>query len=230
MAILGSDTEVRRDVIDALTCDVRVEASRIAVDVVLHVVHLRGVVSSYFEKRVAGDLVRRIKGVRDVINELRVVPNQPRSDATIAADVRAAFARDVWIDERRVDVRVVEGIVYLSGTVDAYTGKTYAEADAWSVHGVVDVVDHIEVTPPMIRTDAEIANAVRADIDHNIRVDPQKISVAVRGGVVHLSGLVQTLEQKWLAEEVSWWTAGVRDVVNQLQVEPPSAAAQGGTS
>jgi len=230
MATLRSDAEVRRDVIDALTCDVRVEASRIAVDVVLQVVYVRGVVSSYFEKRIAGDLVRRIKGVRDVNNELRVVPNQPRSDAAITAEMRAALARDVWVDERRVDVRVSDGIVYLSGTVDAYTGKTYADADAWSVHGVVDVVDHIEVTPPMIRTDAEIANAVRADIDHNIRVDPQKISVAVTGGVVYLSGLVQTLEQKWLAEEVSWWTAGVRDVVSQLQVEPPPAIARGGTS
>jgi len=230
MATLRNDAEVRRDVIDALTCDVRVDAGRIAVDVVLQVVYLRGIVESYFEKRVAGDLVRRIKGVRDVVSELRVVPSQPRSDAAISADVRAALARDVWIDERRVDVRVVDGIVYLSGSVDAYTGKTYAEADAWGVQGVVDVVDQIEVTPPMIRTDAEIANAVRTDIDHNIRVDPKRISVVVRGGVVNLSGQVQTLEQKWLAEEVSWWTAGVRDVVNQLQVEPPPALAQGGTS
>ncbi|HLH74081.1 MAG TPA: BON domain-containing protein [Chloroflexota bacterium] len=229
MATLRSDAEVRQDVSEALTCDVRIDASRISIDVVRQVVHLHGVVTSYFEKRVAGDLVRRIKGVRDVVNELRVVPRRPRSDAEIFADIRAALARDVWIDERRIEVRVVDGIVDLSGSVDTYTAKTSADADAWSVPGVVDVVDHIEVNPPIIRTDTEIANAVRADIDHNIRVNPQKITVAVTNGVVYLRGTVESLEQKWLAEEVSWWTAGVRDVVNQLQVEP-TAFAQGGSS
>lgn len=227
MATLRSDAEVRQDVIEALTCDVRIDASRVSVDVVDHVVILRGVVSSYFEKRTAEDIARRIKGVRDVANELRVVPLQPRPDEEIAAEVQRALERDVWVDERRVSVRVQNGIVYLSGQADSYAAKSHAEADAWGVAGVTDVVDEIQIAPRISRTDTEIAHEVRADLERNLRLDPEQVSVEVREGVVFLRGRVNTLEQKWLAEEIAWWTAGVRDVVNELTVEPPAAAAGG---
>lgn len=230
MATLRSDAEVRQDVTDALICDIRIDATKITIGVVHNVVTLSGIVSSYYEKRTAGDLVRRIKGVRDVVNELRVMPAQPRSDVQITADVQAALARDVWVDERNIDLRVKDGVVYLSGIVDVYTAKSYAEGDAWSVPGVIDVVDNIVVAPRTTRTDTEIANEVRTDITHNVRLDPLQITVDVHSGVVFLRGSVSTLEQKWLADEVAWWTVGVRDVVNELQVESPGKPASKGTS
>jgi len=123
MATLRSDAEVRQDVLAALQSDVRVESTRLGADVVDGVVTLRGVVSTEFEKRVAADIARRIKGVRDVANELRVVAPRPRPDEQIETDVRAALSRDVWLDERRVTPRVRDGIVYLSGTVETYPAK-----------------------------------------------------------------------------------------------------------
>jgi osmotically-inducible protein OsmY len=227
MASLRTDAEVRQDVVDALTCDIRIDASQISVDVVGHLVTLRGAIPSYYEKRTAGDLVRRIKGVRDVRNELRVLPSVPRSDEAIAADVRAALTRNTWVDESAVQVRVVSGVVYLLGAVDTYNAKSYAEGEAWSVPGVVDVVDQIAIHPVTNRTDTEIAHEVRTDVAHNLRVDPQRIQVDVRGGTVYLRGNVSSLEQKWLADEIAWWTAGVRDVVNELGVEPPAQASGG---
>jgi osmotically-inducible protein OsmY len=66
--------------------------------------------------------------------------------------------------------------------------------------------------------DDEIAREVRTDLDENLELAPDAITVEVRGGTVTLRGTVGNLEQKWLADEIAWWTAGVRDVVNELQV------------
>jgi osmotically-inducible protein OsmY len=227
MATLRSDAEVRQDVLDALNVDMRVDASHISVDVANNVVFLRGMVSTNFEKRTAEDIARRIKGVRDVANELRVFPAQPRPDQQIADDVRAALASDVWVDERTIEVGVSNGVVYLSGTVDGYPAKSHAEAAAWGVAGVIDVVDNLTVTPPSARTDAEIAREVRSDLEKNLRLPPDAISIDVRGGTVFLRGSVASVEQKWLADEIAWWTAGVRDVVNELKVAPTAMNAGG---
>lgn len=220
MVVTRSDLDIKQDVLDALKSDIRIDASRIDVDVVGGVVYLRGSVPSYYEKRTATTIANRIKGVVDVVNELRVTPVAPRSDSEIAADVRAALRRDVWVDENKITVSVVNGVVYLSGTVDSYTEKSYAESDAWSVTGVVDVVNNIVIRPVPTRTDREIADDVRSDLIRNIRIDPSRITVEVTNGVVYLRGSVTTAEQKWLAEDVAWWTAGVRDVVNELRVVP----------
>ena len=217
---LRSDQDTRQDVVDALTCDIRVDASNLDVEVVNGVVYLRGTVPSYFEKRTATEIVNRIKGVVDVVNELRVVPVTPRTDQEITDDVRAALVRDVWVDERKITVNTINGVVYLAGTVDSYTEKSYAEGDAWSVPGVIDVINNIVIAPSPTRTDDEIAQEVRNDLARNIRIDPSRMSVNVVNGTVTLRGTVSTVEQKWLAEEVAWWTAGVRDVLNELQVVP----------
>lgn len=228
MATLRNDAEVRRDVLDALSRDIRIDATRISVDVVNHVVTMRGIVPTSFEKRVAEDIVRRIKGVSDVLNELRVMPANPRPDDQIAADVRAKLAHDVWVDERAIDVDVSKGVVELSGTVKVSPARLHAEGDAWSVPGVTDVIDNIDVTPGSPRTDAEIAREVTNDIERNLRMEPGSLSVSVTGGTVYLRGRAASVEQKWLAEEIAWWTAGVRDVVNELQVGP-APGPTGGT-
>ncbi len=227
MATLRSDAEVRHDITEALESDARVDSSRISVDVVEGVVILRGVVSTDFEKRVAEDVARRIKGARDVANELHVVSAHLRSDDQIAADVRAALSHDVWVDDRRVSVDVREGVVYLSGVVDAYAAKPHAESDAWGVDGVVDVVDGISVKNNRSRADDEIKREVIDDLERNLRLAPDSVVVEVQRGTVYLRGTVQNVEQKWLAEEIAWWTAGVRDVVNQLTVGQAQNGAGG---
>lgn len=229
MATLHNDAEVRQDVLDALNADMRVDSTHISVDVVNNVVILRGTVGSYFEKRTAEDIVRRIKGVREVANELRVFPAQPRPDEQIADEVRAALANDVWVDERTIQVTASNGVVYLSGTVESSEAKAHAEAAAWGIAGVVDVVNSILIAPRSTRTDAEIAKEVRSDIDTNLRLDGAALTVEVRGGTVFLRGAVKSIEQKWLADEIAWWTAGVRDVVNELTVAPPTTNAGGGS-
>jgi len=163
----------------------------------------------------------RIKGVVDVIDELRVTPVTPRADEEITREVRAALARDVRIaDFTKISVNTINGVMYLSGTVSSYTDKYYAGSDAWKVPGVVNVVNDIVVQPVPTRSDLEIAEDVRRALFRDIRVDASKIAVDVRNGVVYLHGSVPTYSQKRQAEDDAWWVTGVRSVVNELAVIP----------
>jgi BON domain len=47
------------------------------------------------------------------------------------------------------------------------------------------------------------------------------VGVDTVNGVVHLTGVVETPEQRMRAEQLAWETRGVRQVVNNLQVQRP---------
>ncbi|HEY9766112.1 MAG TPA: BON domain-containing protein [Chroococcales cyanobacterium] len=212
------DSEVLHDVLDTLASDIRLDASRIEVEVAGGVVSLKGTIPSLWQKKTAWEVIDRLKGVLSVANELKVVSEKPQRDEQIREDVLRALAGDIWVDEGRIDVKVDEGTVFLTGTVEAYTEKTYAEDDAWSVPGVCEVTNDLAIVPRLPREDEDIAVDIRAELFRNIRVDPEKIFVQVFEGKVTLRGSVQTVAQKWLADDVAWWTAGVRDVNNELYV------------
>ncbi len=216
--VARTDMDISADVANALRTDARVDASDVRVEVVDGVVHLHGCVPSFVEKRVATKIAHQVKGVIDIRNELKVVPLNRHTDAEIAEAVKAALDRDVWVVESKIRVQVVEGVVEISGTVDSYVEKSYAERDARSVRGVVDVVNLIVIDPTVVREDREIAEDVRTGLIRNIRIDPSQIAIDVNDGVVYLRGSVTTIGQRWLAEDVAWWTSGVRDLVNELKV------------
>lgn len=220
MPALRSDAEVRQEAVETLTRDVRVDASHVDVHVVNGVVTLRGYVATPFERRVAVDIVRRVKGVRDLRDELRVAPSSTRSDAEIAAEVRSALDRYPDLEAQRIAATVRNGVVILSGVVGSIAERASAEAAAWQSTGVADVVNNLAIEPAMTRTDSEIASEVRSDLSHNLDLTHQTIQVEVQGGVVYLRGSVSSLDQKWQADEIAWWTTGVRDVINELSVDP----------
>lgn len=228
MAVSRTDLEVRRDVSDALASDIRVDAQHLDVEVVGGIVYLRGAVPSPYERRMATEIADRIKGVVDVVNELRVAPPAHRDDAEIAADLRAALRRDDWVDEARIETSVRDGRVQLGGIVGSQAERSYAETDAWSVPGVTDVANDLQVQSNESRSDDEIVERVRADLSANVRIDPGAVQVSIDHGVVTLRGTVSAIEQKWLADEIAWWTAGVRDVINELRVANGERAASEG--
>lgn len=214
------DDQVRQDAWEALSHDIRVDMDEIELEVTNGTVFLRGTVSSLYDKRVLTEIVGRIKGVLGVVNEVKVVPTARRLDSEITSEVKAALARDEWVDERNVQVEVRDGVVNLSGPADSYTQKYYAESDAWATPGVVDIINDMVIRPMPVRADADIAGEIENGLERNIRVDPSKIAVDVVDGVAHLKGSVANTEQKRLAEDVAWWTAGITDVVNELAVQP----------
>ena len=74
------------------------------------------------------------------------------------------------------------------------------------------------------RTDEEIQRAVLAELKWDARVQPNEIGVAVKNGIVTLTGWVDSYIKKWAAEEAAHRVRGVKAVVNEIEVRLPSAA------
>jgi BON domain len=69
-------------------------------------------------------------------------------------------------------------------------------------------------------TDGELRALVRDRLDEQLAFDPNDVDVAVRGGVVALSGRVGTEEELRIVEHVVTDLVGIKEVKNNLVVDP----------
>src|ERR1700724_1273858 len=75
----------------------------------------------------------------------------------------------------------------------------------------------------MIRTDSEIKRDVEEELKYDAGVDSSDIGVAVKNGVVSLTGFVPSYSQKLQAEMDAKRLSGVMAVANDLEVRLASA-------
>src|SRR5688572_19350826 len=68
------------------------------------------------------------------------------------------------------------------------------------------------------RTDEQIQRDVFAELKYDARVLPNEIGVAVKNGVVTLTGWVDSYAKKWAAEEAAHRVRGVKAVANDIEV------------
>jgi osmotically-inducible protein OsmY len=69
------------------------------------------------------------------------------------------------------------------------------------------------------RTDEEIQKDVLAEFKWDARVRPNEIGVAVKDGVVTLTGWVDSYLKKWTAEDVAHRVNGVKAVANDIEIK-----------
>ena len=74
------------------------------------------------------------------------------------------------------------------------------------------------------KTDAQLQSDVLAELKWDARVQPNEIGVAVKDGIVTLTGWVDSYTKKWAAEEAALRVKGVKAVANDIEVRLPSAA------
>lgn len=68
------------------------------------------------------------------------------------------------------------------------------------------------------RTDVDIQNEVLAELKWEPRVQSNEIGMAVKDGVVTLTGFVDSYTKRWAAEEASHRVRGVKAVANDIEV------------
>ena len=71
------------------------------------------------------------------------------------------------------------------------------------------------------RTDEQIQRDVLDELKWDARVQPNEIGVAVKGGIVTLTGWVDSFTKKWAAEEAALRVPGVTAVANDIEVRLP---------
>jgi hyperosmotically inducible protein len=130
-----------------------VTTSDLNVDTVNGVVTLHGKVASEAQKAKAGDVARRIDGVKEVKNLLQVVPKSERavverSDDQIKAGVEAAFKANRRVNDSGIKVASVnKGVVLLSGKTKSWEAHLESVQVADAVRGVRRVSTEVEVVP-----------------------------------------------------------------------------------
>jgi len=69
-----------------------------------------------------------------------------------------------------------------------------------------------------VRTDPQIQTDVLAELKWEPRVRPNEIGVAVKDGVVTLTGWVDSYTKRWAAEDAAHRVRGVKAVANDIEV------------
>jgi hyperosmotically inducible protein len=133
----------------ALFADDRVKGREVSVETVKGDVFLRGKVDTEEAKMAAAEVARAIDGVKNVKNDLQVVPASARKavtadDKQITKAVESRFSKDAQL--KKIDVRTDAGVVILSGEVPNIGVSARASEMAHRVDGVKAVKNELRVT------------------------------------------------------------------------------------
>lgn len=183
------------------------------------VINLSGTTATLAQRLNAVNMSRRTVGVRQVNDQLTVVPSRPRSDAQITTALNQVLADNLSaVEMAAINVQVQNGVVTLTGTLPGSYPKQVAGVLASLDPGVTNVRNQIVVRPAETRPDADILADVNARYARNPLIPEARITVSVSNSVVTLAGVVQSFVQSEQAESVARFTPGVVDVANNLFV------------
>ncbi len=213
-----SDKEIEEAVRDAFLYDPRVFSFQPDVEVNDGVVTLSGEVGNLKVKRAAEQDAKNTVGVWRVKNYIRVRPAAYVSDAEIEDRIDKALERNAYTYRPEITPVVVNGKVYLYGTVDSEFEKEQAEEVVSKVKGVIEVENHIDVDFTWTyKTDWEIKEDIQSELWWSPFVDSDEITVSVDNAEATLSGTVDTWGEVQAAVDNAY-EGGARSVVNDLKV------------
>jgi len=219
--MIRTDQEIKRDLIDELYWDYRVDASDVKAEVSDGKVTLTGTVPSYSARSAAAAAAWGIDGVGGVTNLLTVrfpptyvVP----TDAEIKTSAERTLAWNPDVYSADIDVTVSGGVVRLEGTADAYWKRWKAEDLVSNLNGVVDVENHLAVVPSENFIDRDIAQDIEAALERNQYINAENVTVKVEDGEVTLTGTVSSYYARGKACDAAAFTPGVLTVDNHIVV------------
>lgn len=215
---MRNDQELVKLIESDLLNDSRLASNPVQVSAKDGVVTLEGTVQSHRRRLLAHEIAACYEGVRDVVDQLDVVPFAPASDEEIAAHVRAALDASAEITKQTVAVAVSGGKVTLTGNAGSYWERAIAEDVARSTHGVRDVHNLLRVNLESKVDDSELGSAVSAALHRSRGLKDAELAVAVSNGQIVLSGEVAALWQKEMAGKVAL-QFGAMYVRNEIVVE-----------
>jgi osmotically-inducible protein OsmY len=146
-----TDTSLADAVIANLDRDPRIpEALEVAVAADDGLVTLRGTVESFSQRRAAARDAKKVDGVDDVDNQLKVslTGANRRDDDEIRGAALQNLLWDVEVPSDFVDVKVNDGWITLKGNVSYQFESDAAYDDVASLYGVLGVTNEIVVSNP----------------------------------------------------------------------------------
>lgn len=200
---------------------------------------VEGEVESIAAKKTALRRVAEVTGVAAIVDRLRVAAPRAMGDGEIRDHLRDALIGEPALGNYGIRVRndegtsiarepapgcsdwieisVDAGVATLTGQAGSLSHKSLAGALAWWVPGSRDVVNGLEVVPPVELDDREINDAVCLILDKDPLINANRVRVRTAGAVVTLEGLVANQTEAEMAEMDAWCTFGVDSVTNLLE-------------
>lgn len=131
------------------------------------VVTLFGTVDSQEARSQAEAEARKVEGVREVRNELQVVPaseaeSVARTDEQLHDAIERRLEDSPRLGEADIDVAVENGVARLTGSVPSGSDRVSALALARKTQGVRKVIDDLRVDPPAVAARRDVERSERA--------------------------------------------------------------------
>jgi osmotically-inducible protein OsmY len=132
----------------------------------------------------------------------------------IESDLRTAYA----FDSERIDVASANGIVTLSGRISSLAAKREALEIVSQIRGVRSIINLIVVVRDEMN-DETIVDAVRKRLANEMAVESGEIKISISSGMVKLTGEVDSIGEKMLAEDAVAMVNGVLEIENEVKVD-----------
>ena len=215
---MRTDFSIKEDVLDELEWQPSIDETQIGVTVKDGVVTLSGTVDSYVKKREAEKAARSVVGVKAVAEDIEVKygTTSHKSDTEIATAAVSALKWNIAVPENKIDVKVEDGWVYLTGEVKWEFEKKAAKKAIENLTGVKYVVNNISLKNNIDINDIE--TKIKKAFERSADIDANNISVKTEGHTVKLSGKVHSLKEKDEARNTAYFAPGVWSVDNELEV------------
>lgn len=181
---------------------------------------IEGSIKSIALKKRALLFAMSITGTDGVVDRLKVKPSKRMTDDEIKVHVYHSYSSEPTLKGLSIRAEIKDGVIDIEGVVGSLTHKRLAGVLAWWVPGTMDVINSLEVAPPEQDTDDEVSDALRIIIEKDSLIDASSINISARNWIVTLEGSAKSEAEKNAAEEDAWYTWGVNDVINRINVEP----------
>lgn len=149
----SNNKELASDVESALKTQIDLQIDELSVKAEDGVITLYGIAHTTETRMKAAEYVRRIPGVKEIFNELRLHGEESHSvkdyleDSLITAEVKARLLKEEGLTSLKVHVETHEGIVTLTGETDSEEGLKLAERVAYTPSGVREVTNRLTIVP-----------------------------------------------------------------------------------
>jgi osmotically-inducible protein OsmY len=217
---MKTDSQLQQDAIAELKWEPLLREAEIGVAAKDGVITLTGTVDGYAKKLEAEDAVKRVAGVKAVVEKIEVkYPSTwaKKDDGDIATEIVNALKWNWEVPSEQVKARVEKGWVTLEGELEWNYQSEAAKEAVTSLLGVTGVTNDIKIKS---RIEEAIERAdIESALNRNWSLSDKGIRVAVSGHKATLSGIVDSWYQKDEAGRIAWNAPGVWNVGNELIVE-----------